>query len=167
MTQTFSAAGHAWTVDPAYEGWVREVLAAEPRALEALPGARVIKINRVRTVVHVPGPQGGLYLKRFRTLRAVDRWLSVIGLRRSPARREFEAFQRLQAAGVPCPQPVVLGEERRGGKLVGSVLATREADQAACESRTSVAAATCVTILLGDKNAEFPWLLDQCMRAYP
>jgi len=47
------------------------------------------------------------------------------------------------------------------------LLATREADQKACEAQTSISAALCVTLLLGDKNAEFPWLLDQCTRAFP
>lgn len=44
---------------------------------------------------------------------------------------------------------------------------THEADLAGCLRETSVAAATCVTILLGDRDSEFPWLLDQCSRAYP
>lgn len=45
--------------------------------------------------------------------------------------------------------------------------ATRAADMAACERETSVRAAACVTVLLGDRNAELPWLLDQCSRAFP
>jgi hypothetical protein len=45
--------------------------------------------------------------------------------------------------------------------------ATRAADLAACERETSVRAAECVTVLLGDRNAELPWLLDQCSRAFP
>ncbi len=44
---------------------------------------------------------------------------------------------------------------------------TREADLDGCMKETSVAAAVCVTILLGDRDSEFPWLLDQCNRAYP
>ncbi|MFV8749908.1 CapA family protein [Nannocystaceae bacterium ST9] len=44
---------------------------------------------------------------------------------------------------------------------------TREADIVGCVRETSVAAAVCVTILLGDRDSEFPWLLDQCSRAYP
>lgn len=47
------------------------------------------------------------------------------------------------------------------------LLATRDADLAACQDETSISAAICVTLLLGDKNAEFPWLLDQCTRAFP
>jgi tRNA A-37 threonylcarbamoyl transferase component Bud32 len=126
----FTAADHAWTVDPSHEAFVRELLAPSAREPERLPGARVVKTNRVRTVVHVAGPVGGLYCKRFRTLRGIDRLLSLVGLRRSPARREWEAFRLLRAAGVSCPEPVILAEERRGGQLVGSVLATREVDDA-------------------------------------
>jgi hypothetical protein len=44
---------------------------------------------------------------------------------------------------------------------------TRTADLAACVEHTSLAAASCVTILLSDHSSEFPWLLDQCSRAYP
>jgi hypothetical protein len=52
-------------------------------------------------------------------------------------------------------------------RLRAQMASTRDADFEACVKETSVAAATCVTILLGDRNAEFPWLLDQCSRAYP
>lgn len=52
-------------------------------------------------------------------------------------------------------------------RLRAQMAATRDADFDACVAETSIAAATCVTILLGDRNAEFPWLLDQCSRAYP
>lgn len=45
--------------------------------------------------------------------------------------------------------------------------ASFEADLEGCRATTSVRATHCVTILLGDHNAEFPWLLDQCMRAFP
>ncbi len=44
---------------------------------------------------------------------------------------------------------------------------TRAADIDGCVRETSVAAAVCVTLLLGDRDSEFPWLLDQCSRAYP
>jgi hypothetical protein len=44
---------------------------------------------------------------------------------------------------------------------------TRGRDLDGCIRETSIAAAVCVTILLGDRDSEFPWLLDQCSRAYP
>lgn len=45
--------------------------------------------------------------------------------------------------------------------------ATRDADLAGCERETSARAAACVTVRLGDRDAELPWLLDQCARAFP
>lgn len=44
---------------------------------------------------------------------------------------------------------------------------TRERDLEGCIRETSIAAAVCVTLLLRDRDSEFPWLLDQCTRAYP
>lgn len=45
--------------------------------------------------------------------------------------------------------------------------ASRAADLAACARETSARAAACVTVRLGDRDAELPWLLDQCSRAFP
>lgn len=45
--------------------------------------------------------------------------------------------------------------------------ASRNEDQEACVAESSDQAVACVTILLGDRDSEFPWLLDQCSRAYP
>jgi hypothetical protein len=52
-------------------------------------------------------------------------------------------------------------------RIAAAMSATRDEDLDACVRETSVLAATCVTILLDDRNTEFPWLLDQCSRAYP
>ena len=57
--------------------------------------------------------------------------------------------------------------EDRQGDRVAELTASRERDIAACVESTSVEAAACVTVLLSDRDSEFPWLLDQCMRAYP
>lgn len=53
------------------------------------------------------------------------------------------------------------------GAALKLLQASRAADQTACERETSPRAAACVTVLLGDRNAELPWLLDQCSRAFP
>lgn len=45
--------------------------------------------------------------------------------------------------------------------------ATRDADLRACEQHTSPAAASCVRLLLDEHAGEWPWLLDQCSRAFP
>lgn len=55
---------------------------------------------------------------------------------------------------------------RRQARL-DELAATRQADERACIETTSIQAAACVTVLLSDRDSEFPWLLDQCMRAYP
>lgn len=113
---------------PGYEAFARDALAPTAEAPERLAGAEVVKHNRVRTVARAPGPDGLLYVKRFRALRLGDRLLSLV--RASPARREWTALLHLARAGVPCPAPVLLGEERRGGLLVGSNLATRAVEGA-------------------------------------
>jgi Lipopolysaccharide kinase (Kdo/WaaP) family len=125
---SFQAHGQRWDTDPALTAFVREVLApgvTGQTPLEALPGARIVKHNQKRTVVRLDGPDGGLYLKRYRSLRLGERLLSLV--RASPARREWRALRRLAERAVPCPTPVILGEERRGGLLAGCVLCTREA----------------------------------------
>jgi hypothetical protein len=60
----------------------------------------------------------------------------------------------------------VEGPEQREAKLA-ELAQTRARDLDGCVADTSIAAAICVKILLGDRDSEFPWLLDQCARAYP
>lgn len=52
-------------------------------------------------------------------------------------------------------------------QLLADLQTTRAADLGHCEQTTSVRAATCVQLRLADRDAEFPWLLDQCTRAFP
>lgn len=52
-------------------------------------------------------------------------------------------------------------------RLLADLKSTRTADQARCEQDTSPRAATCVALRLADRDAELPWLLDQCTRAFP
>jgi hypothetical protein len=58
-------------------------------------------------------------------------------------------------------------DPKRGAEVAANLKATRSDDLAACVRETSAQAATCVTLLLGDRTAEFAWLIDQCSRAYP
>lgn len=62
---------------------------------------------------------------------------------------------------------VEYGSEARQREVAQALAQSREGDLAACARETSPKAAACVTVLLGDRTAEFPWLLDQCSRAYP
>lgn len=51
--------------------------------------------------------------------------------------------------------------------VVARLAATRDADLAACERTNSPGAAACVAIVLEDEGGEWPWVLDQCLRAFP
>lgn len=51
--------------------------------------------------------------------------------------------------------------------LLADLKSTRPTDQTRCEQDTNPRAATCVALRLADRDAEFPWLLDQCTRAFP
>jgi hypothetical protein len=48
-----------------------------------------------------------------------------------------------------------------------AMAATRTADLDACVVETSPAAAACVAVLMRKSEGEYPWLLDQCSRAFP
>jgi poly-gamma-glutamate synthesis protein (capsule biosynthesis protein) len=61
----------------------------------------------------------------------------------------------------------VEGEANQRAERMAQLQQTRERDVAGCMRETSIAAAVCVTLLLRDRDSEFPWLLDQCTRAYP
>ncbi len=60
-----------------------------------------------------------------------------------------------------------VGTEGEDSAAVKTMEATREADLGACVERTSPAAAACVAVMMGHNEGEFPWVLDQCSRAYP
>lgn len=82
-----------------------------------------------------------------------------------PASAEVACQAMLDAAisFYESTEPNTDHRKRRRAELA----ATREADQKACVANTSIKAAACVSVLLGDRNSEFPWLLDQCSRAFP
>lgn len=95
---------------------------------------------------------------------------------------EAEGIRQSVEGTLPSPLPspkaacntmfdAVLSMYRRvdgdGARSVSLLEATREADQAACESETSSAAAACVAVLITRDGGEFAWLLDQCSRAFP
>jgi hypothetical protein len=120
----FLAENHVWHVDPAFEAWVKDTLAPAAHAPEELPGAEVIKANRVRVVARIPTPAGVLFVKRFRPLSTLTsmKW----AVKGTPAGREYRALRRLLSVGLTCPEAVILAEEHRHGLPVGAVLATRE-----------------------------------------
>ena len=50
---------------------------------------------------------------------------------------------------------------------VAAIAATHDADHAQCQRETGARAAWCVATLLAEDVGEYPWLVDQCSRAFP
>lgn len=101
-----------WTAEPRLRPWIEETL--QPAAdLRAVPGAALIKLNRLRTVVRVAADEAELFLKGFHQRRFSDRAKSLI--LGSKAANEFERARRVYAAGVPTARPALVGERRRRG----------------------------------------------------
>ena len=44
---------------------------------------------------------------------------------------------------------------------------SRDEDRSGCEAEMSLLAIQCVIVRLAQRDAEFPWLVDQCVRAFP
>lgn len=120
--QSLELEGHSLWVAEGWEGVLRQELASFLRNPEEAPGAEVVKQNRVRTVVRLRTVQGEVFWKRFRVLKTFDRFLHTV--KPSPAKREWRGLRALAAAGIEVPEPLWFGEERSGGVLVGSTLAT-------------------------------------------
>ena len=114
--------GHSLWVAPGWEEALAKEFAPFLRSPEDAPGAEIVKQNRVRTVVRLSTSAGDVYWKRFRVVKTFDRFLHTF--KPSAARREWRGLRALAAAGLSVPTPVLFGEERVGGTLVGSVLAT-------------------------------------------
>lgn len=68
---------------------------------------------------------------------------------------------------LDAAQGMYLRVETDGTAQVERLRATRAADLAQCTADTSASAAACVTLLVGEDAGEWPWLLDQCTRAFP
>lgn len=57
--------------------------------------------------------------------------------------------------------------ERDATRQLAALQATHDAELKACVAETSAAAASCVALLAREQAGEYPWLLDQCSRAFP
>lgn len=82
-----------------------------------------------------------------------------------PADRRAACTAMLAAAAAFYAD--IEADEAARARVLADLNATRDADLARCERETSVRAAACVTARLADRDAEYPWLLDQCTRAFP
>jgi len=57
--------------------------------------------------------------------------------------------------------------EREATPQHAALQATHDSELKACVAETSAAAASCVALLAREQAGEYPWLLDQCSRAFP
>ncbi|MCA9660771.1 MAG: hypothetical protein KC486_20685, partial [Myxococcales bacterium] len=85
----------------------------------------------------------------------------------APAPTDREAACAAMFAAADAFYASVETDPEREAEVLANLKSTRDDDLAACLRETSAQAATCVTLLLGDRTAEFAWLIDQCSRAYP
>ncbi len=79
--------------------------------------------------------------------------------RRAACTAMFDAAAAFYGDIEPEPAP--------RAQLLADLQSTRAAALSRCERETRVRAATCVQLRLADRDAELPWLLDQCTRAFP
>lgn len=91
-----------------------------------LPGARLVKQGRKRTVVRLPelAPLPAIYVKQERVLGGYERIKSA--LRRSHARVEYENGLALRAMGVLAPSPICYAEWADGPFLQKTLTAFEE-----------------------------------------
>jgi hypothetical protein len=82
-----------------------------------------------------------------------------------PTDRRAACTGMLDAAAAFYGEIAAPGDPRT--RLLADLQSTRADDLTRCERETSVRAATCVQLRLRDRDAELPWLLDQCTRAFP
>lgn len=95
---------------------------------------------------------------------------------------EAERLRRRVERDLPTPLPssqaactsmldgareYYVGVDGEGSTAAAALAATRTADLEACARETSPAAAACVAVLMAKEEGEYPWLLDQCSRAFP
>ncbi len=116
--------GYAWTVAGQAPPTIGRLFEAFPE-IEDLAGARTIKSNHFRTVVHVPSgsetaPGRGLLVKVYRYTGRWDRlryrWIPHRAL------KEWTALKRFAELGLPTARAWAVAEERKGGTIVGGGL---------------------------------------------
>lgn len=90
--------------------------------LEDRPGAVVLKANRQRQVIALPGSDGlpDLVVKRYRMVKTIDRVKTLCFASR--AEREWQALRHLARVGIAAPLAIAVGEQRAGPVLVGAGL---------------------------------------------
>ncbi len=95
------------------------------RRMRAVPGRSTVRLE-------LSGPAGTwvFFLKRYEPeyLSRLGRWLRRLRwpAAQDEARREWEAIHRLRAQGFKTAEPVAVGQSRRGGLVVRSLVMTAE-----------------------------------------
>lgn len=121
----FGVSGLAWRAESADAAVLRREIADRLGALEAAPGAEVLKRNLVRTVLRVPLPGGRrVIVKRYRVGGLLDVLKYLV--KPSRARTEWEIGRALDRAGIATSVPLAYGERRVAGVLRDAALVTRE-----------------------------------------
>jgi len=134
MSSRENPAGWEWTVAPGIPRQTLEPLLAAFPELRGIPGAKVLKENRFRTVVRIdpdalPGAsesaalRDGVIAKCYRYLKSWDR--QRYRFLRSRAEQEWLALLRFEAAGIPTGAPLAVASLRAGGLVEGGGLLVR------------------------------------------
>jgi len=118
---SISAAGFRWLVHREHRPDLADLI-REPAGFLDRTESRVIKSNNVRTVLHLRMGAHEYYLKRYERGGLIEQVKAL--LMESKAAREWRIMKAGLAAGLPVPIPAAMAEKRRGGKLLGSYLAT-------------------------------------------
>lgn len=125
----FRASRLDWRAEASDAALVRAEVAERLEALDALPGAQVLKRNLVRTVLRVPLPDGRrVIVKRYRVSGLVP--FLKYQVRRSRAGTEWEVGRALARAGIAASVPLAYAERRRANALRDAALVTREIEGA-------------------------------------
>lgn len=131
-TRTFVCGDYHWRLLPSLRvESLSRVWEAFPRVRE-MPGARILKENRLRTVGHVPHqalredsareglPPSDLIVKVYRYPGSWDRLRYL--LIRHRARKEHHALEKLKRLGLPVPECYGSASLRRAGLTIGGGL---------------------------------------------
>ena len=117
MSEWFERSGVRWNVAPGQV--VADVLTvAELAVRRARSGAlQNLKGGRRKGLYFFDAPDGNHYVLKSNRYEGTDRLRRrAIG---SKSRQELEMARRVAALGIPTPAPLAVGEEIRGGLLVG------------------------------------------------
>lgn len=110
--------GSRWLV---LEGWEESLpLPDRPDGWTTLPGTKIRKASRKKSILSVQSDAGPLIVKLFQAPRGLRRLLSPFGP--SPAFREIAVYQELASSGADTSLPVAAGERRGAGFLGASCL---------------------------------------------